>query len=293
MSKWVDKHVKWIFTMPTILFVLLCVTYPILYTLQLSFCDWGMSANIPKKFIGIQNYVEIFSDSRFWDAFWRTIAYTVIAVVIETILGVSIALLLGKIKRATGVIRTVFLLPMVATPVAVGIVWKLIYDPTIGLANIILRKVGLAPSAWLGSSETVFPSLIIIDIWQWTPMIMLMVLAGISGLGDDIFESAKVDGANEFQLINKIQLPLLAPTILMAVLLRVIDALKTFDIIYSTTTGGPGYSSENLNILSYRYAFEYFYMGKASALLVIFFLVVLFFAILYMVLKNRIERRYE
>ncbi|MBC8572758.1 carbohydrate ABC transporter permease [Jingyaoa shaoxingensis] len=293
MAKWVNKNIKWIFTAPTIIFILLCVTYPILYTLQLSFCEWGMSANIPKKFVGLQNYIEIFSDSRFWDAFWRTINYTLIAVAIETILGVAIALLLGKITRHTGIIRTVFLLPMVATPVAVGMVWKLIYDPTIGLANLILRKVGLPTSAWLGSSDTVFSSLIIIDIWQWTPMVMLMVLAGISGLGADVFESAKVDGANEMQLITRIQLPLLAPTILMAILLRVIDALKTFDIIYSTTTGGPGYSSENLNILSYRNAFEYFYMGKASALLIVFFIVVLVVAILYMLLKARIERRYE
>ena len=293
MSKWVNKNIKWIFTAPTIIFVLLCVSYPLLYTIRLSFCEWGMSSTKPAEFIGLQNYIEIFSDSRFWDAFGRTIYYTVIAVGIETILGVSIALLLGKVKRATGVIRTVFLMPMVATPVAVGMVWKLIYDPTIGLANQILRQVGIAPQAWLGSSETVMPSLILIDIWQWTPQIMLIVLAGISGLGDEIFESAKVDGANELQLISKIQLPLLSPTILMAVLLRIIDALKTFDIIYSTTTGGPGYSSENLNILSYRNAFEYFYMGKASAYLIIFFLIVLSFAVLYMILKRRIERRYE
>lgn len=293
MSRWVDKNIKWIFTAPTIIFVLVCVSYPLLYTIRLSVCDWGMSATQAPEFIGLENYIEIFKDSRFWDAFWRTLYFTVIAVGIETILGVSIALLLGKIKRATGVIRTVFLMPMVATPVAVGMVWKLIYDPSIGLANMILRKVGLTPQAWLGSPDTVMPSLILIDIWQWTPQIMLIVLAGISGLGDEIFESARVDGANEIQLISKIQLPLLSPTILMAVLLRIIDALKTFDIIYSTTTGGPGYSSENLNILSYRNAFEYFYMGKACAYLIIFFLVVLSFAILYMILKRRIERRYE
>lgn len=293
MLKWLDKHVKWVFTLPTIIFVLLCVTYPLVYTIQLSFCDWGMSSNTPKVFIGLQNYKEIFTDSRFWDAFLRTILYTVVAVGIETILGVAIGLLLGKVKRGTSVIRTAFLMPMVATPVAVGIIWKLIFDPTIGLANMILRALGLPQGSWLGSADTVMGSLIMIDVWQWTPMIMLMVLAGLSGLGDEIFESARVDGANEWQLIRKITLPMLAPTILMAVLLRIIDALKTFDIIYSTTQGGPGYASENLNILSYRYAFEYFYMGKASALLLVFFMVVLLFAMLYMIVKNRIERRYE
>jgi len=293
MKAWVNKNTKYIYTLPTILFIILLVAYPIYYTVHLSFFDWGMSAIKAPEFIGLNNYKELLGDSRFWDAFWRTIAYTATAVSIETILGVTIGLMLGKIKRRVNVIRTVFLMPMVATPVVVGIVWKLIYDPTIGIANSFLRLVGLPTNAWFGSSSTVFHSLIIMDVWEWTPMIMLMVLAGVSGLSSDVFESAKVDGASEFQIVRKITLPLLMPTILMAVLLRMIDALKTFDQIYSTTSGGPGYSSENLNILTYRYAFQYFYMGKACALLVIFFVIVLGFALLYSSFKRTIEKRYE
>jgi len=293
LYKGVDKYIKYIFTLPTLLFVILCVTYPLIYTFQLGFHEWSMSVSIPKNWVGLRNYIELLTDSRTWDAFWRTIVYTFIVVVVETVLGVVFALMLAKIKRGTNIIRTVFLLPMVATPVAVGIVWKLIYEPTIGVGNMILTGLGFKASTFLGSAHTVLPSLILIDIWQWTPMVMLVVLAGISGLSDDIYESARIDGANEMQQIFKITLPLLLPTILMAVLLRVIDALKTFDIIYATTQGGPGYSSENLNILSYRYAFEYFYMGKASALLIIFFFVVFFFAMLYVVMKNKLESRYE
>jgi len=286
MKKWVNKNIQYIFIMPTIIFILVLVTYPILYTLRISMSTWKMGANEAIDFVGLSNYIEFFKDERFWDAFGRTIAYTIIAVGLETIIGVSIALLVGKIKKRTNVVRTIFLLPMVATPVAVGILWKLMYDPTIGIFNMALEALGLPTSTWLSSSDTVFGSLILMDVWEWTPMIMLMVLAGMSGLGEDIFESAKVDGASELQVITKITLPMLAPTILMAVLLRMIDALKTFDQIYSTTSGGPGYSSENLNILSYRYAFEYFYMGKACALLIIFFVVVLLFALLYVVVKK-------
>ena len=288
-----DKKSKYVLTIPTLVFVVVCVSYPMLYTINLSFYDWKMSANVAKEFIGLQNFMGFFQTSRFWDAFWRTIWFTFAAVCIESMLGVTFALILGKIRKASNVIRTVFLMPMVATPVAVGILWKLIFDPTIGLANQILKFLGLPISTWLGSSATVMSSLIIIDVWQWTPSIMLMVLAGLSGMDDQVLESARVDGANEWQTIWKITLPLLMPTIMMAILLRLIDCLKTFDIIYSTTTGGPGYSSENLNILSYRYAFEYFQMGNASALLLIFFVVVCGFALLFSFFRKRLERRFE
>lgn len=293
MKKWFNKNIQYIFIFPTIVFILVLVTWPILYTIRISLSSWKMGNSEAIDFIGIANYIELFKDERFWDAFGRTISYTFWAVGLETILGVAIALLVGKIKRKTNIVRTIFLLPMVATPVAIGILWKLMYDPTIGILNMILSGLGLPTSSWLSSSDSVFSSLIIMDVWEWTPMIMLMVLAGLSGLGDDVFESAKVDGANEMQIITKISLPMLAPTILMAVLLRMIDALKTFDQIYSTTSGGPGYSSENLNILSYRYAFEYFYMGKACALLMVFFIVVLAFALIYIFAKKWVERRYQ
>lgn len=293
MGAWINKNTKYIFTLPTLIFIILLIAYPMYYTLRLSFYDWGMSIKNAPEFIGLDNYKELLIDPRFWSAFGRTIAYTAAAVSLETFFGVIIGLMLGKIKKGVGAIRTIFLMPMVATPVAVGIIWKLIYDPTIGLANNFLKWAGLPTSSWFGNADTVFSSLIIMDVWEWTPMITLMVFAGVSGLSSDVFESAKVDGATEFQTIRKIKLPLLMPTILMAVLLRMIDALKTFDQIYSTTGGGPGYSSENLNILTYRNAFEYFYMGKACALLVIFFTVVLGVALIYSTFKKKVEGRYE
>lgn len=293
MNRLQNKGAKYIFTLPTLIFVVVCVSYPMLYTLDLSFHDWKMSANVAKEFVGLQNYLDFFQDERFWGAFKRTIYFTFVAVTVEGILGVVFALLLDKIRKGSNVIRTVFLMPMVATPVAVGILWKLIFDPTIGLANQILRFFGLPVSSWLGSADTVMQSLMIIDIWQWTPSIMLMVLAGLSGMDTQVIESARVDGANELQIIFNIKLPILLPTIMMSLLLRLIDCLKTFDIVYSTTTGGPGYASENLNILSYKYAFEYFQMGKACALLVIFFVVVCGFAILFSLLRRKLERRFE
>lgn len=288
-----NKIAKYVLTLPVIIFVVVCVAYPMAYTFRLSFFTWKMSAKVDPVFVGLANYKTYFSDERFWQAFARTLYYTGIAVCIETVLGVSYALLLNRIRRGSSIIKTIFLIPMVTTPVAVGMLWKLIYDPTIGLANVMLRSVGLPVSQWLGNSTTVIPSLLIIDIWQWTPNIMLIVLAGLSGLDSQLIESAKIDGANTRQIIGRIILPILTPTIMMAILLRLVDCLKTFDIIYSTTTGGPGYSSENLNILSYKTAFEYIQMGNACTLLVIFFVVVCGFAILFSMLRKKVEERYE
>ena len=171
--------------------------------------------------------------------------------------------------------KLLLLLPLVATPVAIGISWNLFYDPTIGLANHVLRLVGLAPIRWVYDAATVLPSLAIVDIWQWTPMITLIVLAGLAGLSSEPYESARVDGASSAQILRRITIPMVMPTILTAAILRSIDALKTFDIIFAMTGGGPGYTSETLNIMAFKYSFEYFRMGQSSVILVFLFLLVL------------------
>ncbi|HEX7057561.1 MAG TPA: sugar ABC transporter permease, partial [Bacilli bacterium] len=187
--------------------------------------------------------------------------------------------------------KTLFLLPMVATPVAMGLVWMLIYEPTIGAANVLLKSLGLHPLLWLGSKAQVIPSLVIIDIWQWTPMITLIVMAGMSTLPSDPYEAADVDGATRWQKIYYITLPLLKPTILVAVMLRLIDVLKQFDTIYATTQGGPNYASETLNLYTYVVGFQYFKLGYASALLVVFFAIVLGFTLLMIAFRKRMEAR--
>ena len=166
------------------------------------------------------------------------------------------------------------LLPLVATPVAVGIVFNLFYDPTIGLANFVLTSFGLPPGLWVSNARTVIASLVLVDVWQWTPMITLIVLAGLAGLSEEPVEAARIDGASEWQIIRWVTIPMVMPVILTALILRLIDALKTFDIIYAMTGGGPGYSSETLNIMGFKYSFEYFRMGQSAVILVVLFLVV-------------------
>lgn len=292
LLKWVDKNLKYIFTLPTIIFVLAMIAFPLLYTIRLSFFETSMSKDAPMIWVGLRNYIDLFLDSRFTTAVVRTFIFSGAALFFEVIVGVAIALFLSKNFVGKNAVKTMFLLPMVATPVAIGLVWSLIYEPTIGIANLVIGKFGIAPLVWLGSESTALTSLIIVDIWQWTPMIMLITLAGISALPGEPFESVMVDGATKWQTLWKLTLPLLQPTILVAVLLRLIDVLKTFDIIYSTTQGGPGFATETMNILAFRQGFEYFQFGTASATLVIFFIIVLSIAVLFIKLKSKMEVDY-
>jgi multiple sugar transport system permease protein len=288
ISNWANRQMKWLFILPAVAFVLVMMVFPIIYTVRLSFFQWSMSAVQPPVWVGLDNYAELFTaDPRFTDAVVRTFAFTIGAVAVEMVLGLLIALLLNKPFRANNVVKTLILLPMVATPVAMGMAWLLMLEPTIGVVNALLRMVGLPTQPWLASPQQALPSLMLVDIWEWTPMVALIALAGLASLPEEPIEAAVVDGASPFQRFWHVLLPLLAPTLIVAMLLRSIDALKTFDIIYTMTQGGPGFSTETLNIYSYVQGFSYFQMGKASSLLVVFFAIVLGVSLMLSGVRNK------
>ena len=276
MSKpsFTERNLQILFPLPAIIFVALLMIFPILYTLFLSFTNWNLTSGNPFTFVGFNSYFRIFTEPRFLNAVARTFAFTFFAVVIEGVLGVAIAVILNRAFFGKSLAKLLLLLPLVATPVAVGIVFNLFYDPTIGLANFVLQSIGLPQGLWVSNAATVIPSLILVDVWQWTPMITLLVLAGLAGLSEEPIEAARVDGASEWQILRLVTLPMVMPVILTAVILRLIDALKTFDIIFAMTGGGPGYASETLNIMGFKYSFEYFRMGQSSVILVVLFCVV-------------------
>lgn len=284
---WFNRNLRWIYVLPALLFVLLMMVVPVLYTVRLSLFEWSMSAVSPPVFVGFANYAALFRDQRFWDATVNTFYFTIVALAIEVALGLAVALLLNRKFKGKNIAKTVMLLPMVATPVAMGMVWMLMYEPSIGAANMLLKALGLKPQLFLASMTQVIPSLILVDVWQWTPMVSLILLAGLSTLPADPYESADVDGANAWQKFIHITLPLLMPTIVIATMLRLIDVLKTYDIIYATTQGGPNLKSETLNIYGYVLGFQYFKFGYASALLVVFFLIVLALTLLLIMFRNR------
>ncbi len=262
------------------------LAFPLAYTVWLSFHDWFVARG-PATFNGFDNYITLLSDQRFLLALGRTLLYTIAAVAIELVLGVALALLFQQQFVGRGIARTLFLLPMVATPVAIALVWLLMFDPATGVLNYLLTLLHLPKSLWANDSLLALPSLVLVDVWQWTPLVMLIVLGGLTALPREPFEAAHIDGASAWQTLRYLTLPMLRPYIVVAALFRGIDALKTFDSIYVITKGGPGFASETLNLYIYSTAFDYLHMGMASAMLVIFFLIIVLLSVLLIRWRRR------
>lgn len=288
-KNWAEKNTKYLFLLPIMLFIVVMVIAPLIYVIYLSFTEWSMGTTAP-VFVGLDNFKNLLMDERFLNSVWRTLYLAIVSVAIEVVLGLAIAMLLNRAFKAKNFVKTLFLLPMIATPIAIGMVWILIYEPTMGIANYFLKHMGIDPVMWLIDPNLVLNSLVIVEVWEWTPMIVLIMLAGLAGLPTDPYESAVVDGANKWQIFTKITLPLCAPTLIVAAMLRMIDALKSFDIIYSMTNGGPVFASETLNIYSYILTFQYFKMGQGSASILMFLVVIGVVCGLMVFLRNSVRR---
>lgn len=273
-----NRRLKWAMLTPALLFVGLMIVFPLAFTLDLSLTDAFGAVNADKAYTGLRNFTEALGDTRrFWPAARRTLIFTVGAVLLETVLGLALAMLMRKSFRGMRWVRTVLIIPLLTTPVAIGILWLLILDPTNGIANHLLAAVGLPRQEFLGSVSQSLPTLMLIDVWQWTPMMTLLLLAGLSTLPEEPEEAALVDGANGWQRFRYIVLPMLGPTLAAALVLRAVDALKTFDILYATKGpgGGSDFEVETLNVYAYGLTFDYQEYGPAAAVLVLFTLFII------------------
>jgi len=276
LSYYAQRHARHLFPAPAFIVVGLIIVYPVFYTGWMSLQEWFASSLTPPKFIAIENYIRIITaDPRFRDAFFRTIYFTIIAVSIETVLGVGMAVLFNREFWGRGLVRTLSILPMMATPTAISLVFVMMYHPTLGVMNYLVSLIGLSPFKWTYSSKTALYAIALVDVWEWTPLIMLIAMAGLAALPKEPYESALIDGASPFQCFYLITLPLLRPILIVAILFRAIDALKTFDIIFVMTQGGPSNASETINILLFNQAFSYFNMGYASSMAVALFAIVM------------------
>ena len=287
-STWANRHRKWLFAAPAMIFVGLLIAVPLAWTVYLSLTDAQGSVRAESKFVGIANYLQVLSDTeRFWPAVLRTFMFTGGAVAAEMVLGMGVALLLWRPFKGEKWVRVAILMPLVATPVAVGMMWRLIFDPNIGFANQLLGWFGIPAQPWLSGQTTALPTLIFVDVWQWTPMIVLILLAGLTSLSEEPDEAARIDGANAWQRFRFVTLPLLRSTVIVAIVLRGIDALKTFDILYATKGKGGGsfHEVETLNVYAFGLSFDYNDYGTASTVLVLFFLLII--AIMWMVTYRR------
>lgn len=273
------------FVLPAVLVVLAVIVFPWLFTLWMSLFDWKIGSKA--QFVGLANYGELATNTRFLTAIAHTLVFTALAVIAPLMLGTAAALVFHQKFAGRGFWRGAFVLPMMATPVAIALVWVMMFHPQQGVLNYLLSLVGIPPSEWVYSPLLAIPCLVLVDIWQWTPLVMLIVLGGLASLPTDPFEAAYMEGATRWQTLRYVTLPLLMPFIMVAAVVRLIDALKTFDTIYVITQGGPGTASETINLYLYLQAFSFYQIGKASSVVVVFFVLVVGLSLLLFWLKER------
>ena len=268
-----ERHAGLVFIAPAVFAVLFLIGYPLIWNLYMSLQKWELGSR-PPEFIGLANYITALSAPRFHQGVVKTLYYSALATLIPTALGLGAALAFNQRFFGRGFLRSVFAMPMMATPVAVALIWQLMYHPALGVLNYFLSLVNLPPSLWVASSKTVIPSVALVESFQATPFAALVILGGLAALPPELYEASKIDGANAIQRFRFLTFPLIWPYIVVVVLIRSIDALKAFDAIFVLTQGGPGRASETINILLFLQAFNFYHVGYSSSMVVMLFALV-------------------
>jgi multiple sugar transport system permease protein len=260
------------FLLPAVVAIFLVIIVPMVLAIFITFHDVNLvetgGAMIPN---GARNFVTLFKDHRFFHSIVISLLYVVTAVSIETVLSVAIALLLDRKFHGRNLVRTLIIIPMFITPVVVGLSWRMFYDPTSGIINYLLGVLGLGTRHdWLGNAAIALPAIVLADVWEWTPFMILIVLAGLESIPQELYEAAVVDGTTRMTAIRYISIPLVLPAIVVAMIFRVVDAMKAFDLIYVMTKGGPGLATETTNLYAYTIGFQYFRIGYATTVALVF-----------------------
>jgi multiple sugar transport system permease protein len=263
----INRLTPYLFLAPAIIVMAVALLYPIGYMVWASFLDWNPSQRIGEAdFVGLRNYAKLLNDAAFLESFWVTVKFAAVVVVLEMILGVGLAMLLDRQLRGMTLLRTIFILPMMIAPIVVGLRWRYMYHPSVGLLNRTLKSFGLEPVPWLSDGTWAFASIVIADIWQWTPFIFILSLATLQSLPRSAMEAARIDGASGWQMIWFIKLRLMLPVLIVTSLMRLIDAFKVLEVILLMTNGGPGLSTEILALRISRTASEFRELGTAAAI---------------------------
>ena len=277
----------WPFVIPALVVISAVIVFPWVFTLWMSVHRWTLGQE--QSFIGFDNYIRLASDVRFWESLWHTLIYTVLSVVAPLFLGTLAALVFDAQFPLRGFLRGVFVMPMMATPVAIALVWTMMFHPQLGVLNYLLSFIHIGPLEWIYNQSTVIPSLVLVETWQWTPLVMLIVLGGLAAVPREPYESAEIDGANAWQKFRYLTMPMIAPFLMIAVIIRSIDAVKSIDIIYAMTQGGPGTASETINIYLYNTAFSYYDIGYGSAMAVVFFIIIVALSFVLLMVRQRAQ----
>ncbi|QND45003.1 sugar ABC transporter permease (plasmid) [Rhizobium lusitanum] len=275
----------WPFVIPALVVIAAVIVFPWVFTLWMSVNSWTLGQS--QSFAGFANYARLATDLRFWEALWHTVFYTGLSVIAPVFLGMLAALIFDAQFPLRGLLRGIFVMPMMATPVAIALVWTMMFHPQLGVLNYLLSFIGIGPQEWIYNQISVIPSLVLVETWQWTPLVMLIVLGGLAAVPREPYESAEIDGANVWQKFRYLTLPMIAPFLMIAVIIRSIDAVKSFDIIYAMTQGGPGTASETINIYLYNTAFSYYDIGYGSAMAVVFFILIVALSFVLLMARQR------
>jgi len=256
-----DRALAYVLLAPTVAVLLALTIYPLIYSVKISL--QGESGNWT-----LQNFARLLNDQFFLSALAHTVAYAAIALTFEFLIGLALALLLDMQMRGRSIFRALLLLPMMLPPVVVGVVWRLMLNSNFGAVNGTLKTFGIKTDAltWTASPKLAMASVIVADIWQWTPFVFLILLAGLQAIPQEPYEAALIDGSSAWQTFRHVTLPLLKPAILIALLLRTIDLLRVFDQIFILTEGGPGFATETASLYIYRTAFRFSNFGYAAAM---------------------------
>jgi multiple sugar transport system permease protein len=271
-----DRHYLVIFLFPAIFALALFAFFPLIYSLRTSFFGYELlSPGSNKNFVGFLNYANVIRSIAFWEGAQVTIVYMFWSVTLAMLIGTAMAFLFYQNLFGSWIVRTVVISAMVISPVIIGTLWRLMYNPDFGLVSYLLEQIGIGRTSYLANTNTVLGAIILVDVWQWSPLVMVIVLAALQGMPHDSFEAGLIDGCTNFQLFVHITLPLIKPALLIALLIRTMDSFREFDKIYAMTGGGPGTRSQNLNILMYNTGFEFFQISKVSSMAILSLIVVL------------------
>jgi multiple sugar transport system permease protein len=291
-----DKRVTQIFVIPTIVLLIVMNVFPLIYSLYLSFTEYSVIKNEPPKWVGLDNYTSILNDSRFWENFAFTGKYALISVTLQMVIGFTLAMLLREKFKGSGLLTTLILIPMMLSPVVVGKFWANVFNPSFGFFNYLFgySNPQTAPS-WTGDPDLAMWAVIIVDVWMWSPFVMLLSLAGLSAIPEYLYEAAAIDRASPWFQFRRITLPQVMPLLLIAVLFRTIEALKQFDLVMGLTGGGPSLLqgteainvTETVSVRLYRVGIEQHLTGSSSALAYIMLVVIIAISNLYIRALNQ------
>ncbi len=278
----------YLFIAPAVLVMFGGLAFPVFQSVYLSFYDWKIGTPLSTaENVGFANYLRLISDPDVLESLWVTLKFGFWTISLEMILGISLALMLEKPIRGASLFRTIFILPLMVSPVVVGLIWRYLFDARVGWINYYLGVwFGMEPQVWLGDAELAFFAIVLTDIWQWTPFIFIIVIAGLQALPSEVIEASRVDGANWWQQIFLVKLPMISSILLIALLMRLIDVFRALEVMYIMTGGGPGRATELMSLHIYNRAFDAQLLGYASAISVLLITIVFLFSLAILMLGN-------